>query len=193
MVRARSVLRSGRSTFLDPAVSNGQRIERRVKQIEENTEFDILDCSEVEYTPSEGERTSQDYVAVPKNKHGGLLQLFLPNLIEHEQLIRNRVVRALHCTTKGETRQRSFLLEVNEQPCEIRPIASEGSTELRYLHSTQNLYDYMLTYGNDAVLYVKLLRGKRARAARTTASPSFSFSSQAIRRSKPLNSTATWS
>jgi len=51
------------------------------------------------------------------------------------------------------------VLEVNEQPCEVRPIASEGSLELRYLHSTQNLYDYLRTTGNDTVLYVKLLRG----------------------------------
>ena len=84
----------------------------------------------------------------------------MPGIVVQEQLVRNRVLRVLHCVTKGESRKRHFLLEVNEQPCEIRPIASDGSTELRYLHSTQNLYDYMLTYGNDAVLYVKLLRGK---------------------------------
>lgn len=114
----------------------------------------------MEYTPSEGERTSQDYTMVPKGKQGTFLQLLLPGIVEQQQVVRNRVVRALHCTTKGETRKRHFLLEVNEQPCEIRPIASEGSTELRYLHSTQNLYDYMLTYGNDTVLYVKLLRGR---------------------------------
>jgi hypothetical protein len=97
---------------------------------------------------------------VPKSKQGTFLQLLLPGIVETEQLVRNRVLRALHCRTKGDTRKRHFLLEVNEQPCEIRPMASEGSTELRYLHSTQNLYDYMLTYGNDAALYVKLLRGK---------------------------------
>ena len=130
-----------------------------MKHIEEDIEFEITDAGEVEYTPSEGERTSQDYTMVPKSKQGTFLQLFLPGIVEQEQMIRNRVVRALHCATKGETRKRHFLLEVNEQPCEIRPIASEGSTELRYLHSTQNLYDYMLTYGNDTVLYVKLLRG----------------------------------
>jgi hypothetical protein len=98
---------------------------------------------------------------VPKRKPTAFLQLFLPGVVEQEQVIRNRAVRALSCRTKGNARQRQFLIEVNEQPCEIRPIASEGSTELRYLHSTQNLYDYMLTYGNDTVLYVKLLRGKR--------------------------------
>ena len=97
---------------------------------------------------------------VPKSKQGTFLQLFLPGIVEQEQRIRNRVLRAIYCATTGGTRRRQFLLEVNEQPCEIRPIASEGSTELRYLHSTQNLYDYMLTYGNDTVLYVKLLRGK---------------------------------
>ncbi|CAF1170077.1 unnamed protein product [Adineta steineri] len=143
----------------DPTVANGNRIERRIKQIEEDVEFEIDDTGEVEYTPSEGERTSQDYVMVPKRKQPTILQLLLPGVIDEEQLVRNRVVRALHCTTKGGTRRRHFLLEVSEQPCEIRPIASEGSTELRYLHSTQNLYDYMLTYGNDTILYVKLLRG----------------------------------
>ncbi|UJR15894.1 hypothetical protein I4U23_002818 [Adineta vaga] len=130
-----------------------------MKHIEENTEFEIDDSSEVEYTPSEGERTSHDYVLAPKKKQPTFLQLILPGVIEEEELIRNRVVRALYCTSKSGVRKRHFLLEVNEQPCEIRPIASEGSTELRYLHSTQNLYDYMLTYGNDTILYVKLLRG----------------------------------
>ncbi|CAF1068165.1 unnamed protein product [Adineta ricciae] len=143
----------------DPAIYNGNRVERRMKQIEENTEFEIEGAGEVEYTPSEGERTSQDYIYAPKRKQPTILQLILPGVVEEEELIRNRVVRALYCTTKGGTRKRHFLLEVNEQPCEIRPIASEGSTELRYLHSTQNLYDYMSTYGNDTILYVKLLRG----------------------------------
>jgi hypothetical protein len=100
---------------------------------------------------------------VNKKKQSTFIQLLLPGIVEQENLIRNRVLRALHCTTKGDTRKRDFILEVNEQPCEIRPVASEGSTELRYLHSTQNLYDYMLTYGNDTVLYVKLLRGKYKR------------------------------
>jgi hypothetical protein len=130
-----------------------------MKHIEEDIEFEIIDNGEVEYTPSEGERTSYDYEMVPKSKQGTFLQLLLPGVVEHEQLIRNRVLRTLYCTTKGGGRKRHFILEVNEQPCEIRPIASEGSTELRYLHSTQNLHDYMLTYGNDTVLYVKLLRG----------------------------------
>jgi len=85
--------------------------------------------------------------------------MFIPGLQGTEQLIRNRVVRTLSCTTKNEPNKRRFLLEVNEQPCDIRPIASEGSTELRYLHSTQNLFEYMLTYGNNTSLYVKLLRG----------------------------------
>ncbi|CAF3370219.1 unnamed protein product [Rotaria sp. Silwood1] len=143
----------------DVTVFNGNRVDRHMKQIEENVEFEIYDTGEVEYTPSEGERTSQDYVMVPKAKQATLLQLLLPGVMAQEQVIRNRVVRALHCKTKGETHKRHFLLEVNEQPCEIRPIASDGSTELRYLHSTQNLYDYMSSYGNDAVLYVKLLRG----------------------------------
>jgi len=146
--------------YIDPEIANGHRIERRIKQIEEDFEFEIYDTGEIEYTPSEGERTSQDYVMVPKSKQGTFLQLLLPGVLEEEQLVRNRVLRALHCSSKGGTRKRHFLLEVNEQPCEIRPVASEGSTELRYLHSTQNLYDYMSTYGNDTVLYVKLLRGK---------------------------------
>ena len=143
----------------DETVANGRRIERRVKQIEENVEFEITDTGEVEYTPSAAECTTQDFAMVAKKKQGILLQLLLPGVVEEEQKVRNRVVRAIHCATKGESRKRHFLLEVNEQPCEVRPIASEGSTELRYLHSTQNLYDYMLTYGNDTALYVKLLRG----------------------------------
>ncbi|CAF1130640.1 unnamed protein product [Rotaria sordida] len=143
----------------DASILNGNRVDRRMKQIEENVEFEILDTGEVEYTPTEGERTSQDYAMVPKAKQAIFLQLLLPGILAQEQVIRNRVVRVLHCATKNETRQRHFLLEVNEQPCEIRPIASDGSTELRYLHSTQNLYDYMSSYGNDTILYVKLLRG----------------------------------
>ena len=161
MVQAKSLSFIENSfAFLDPKILNGSYIERRVKPIEEDIEFEITDTGEVEYTPSEGERTSQDYAMVAKSKQGTLLQLLLPGIVVQEQLVRNRVLRVLHCVTKGESRKRHFLLEVNEQPCEIRPIASDGSTELRYLHSTQNLYDYMLTYGNDAVLYVKLLRGK---------------------------------
>ncbi len=84
-----------------------------------------------------------------------------------ETLLRNRVVRTLYCTTKNEPHRRRFLLEVNEQSCDIRPIASEGSTELRYLHSTQNLFDYILNHGNHTFLYVQLLRGTKT----------FSFSS----------------
>lgn len=130
-----------------------------MKQIEENVEFEITDVGEVQYTPSEGERTTQDYVMVPKSKQNVFLQLFLPGIVEQEQAVRNRTIRAIHCETKGETRKRNFLLEINEQPSEIRPVASEGSTELRYLHSTKNLYDYMSAGGNDTMLYVKLLRG----------------------------------
>ncbi|CAF3631054.1 unnamed protein product [Rotaria socialis] len=141
------------------AVASGKQIERRLKPIEENVEFEITDATEVEYTPSEGERTSQDYVTQPKTKQPLLLSLLLPGVVEHEQVIRNRVLRALHCVTKGETRKRHFLVEINELPCEIRPVASEGSAELRYIHSTQNLFDYILNHGNDTILYVKLLRG----------------------------------
>ena len=96
---------------------------------------------------------------VAKQTTSGFLQLLLPGFQNVEQLIRNRVLRSLSCKTKNEPHKRHFLLEVNENPCDIRPIASEGSTELRYLHSTKNLFDYMLNYGNDTVLYVKLLRG----------------------------------
>ena len=130
-----------------------------MKPIEENIEFEIIEAGEVKYTPSEGELTSQDYIKVARSKQNALLQFLVPGLNLEDYLIRNRAVRALYCKTKSDTRSRHFFLEVNEQPSEIRPIAFEGSTELRYLHSTQNLYDYMLTYGNDAVLYVKLLRG----------------------------------
>jgi len=80
-------------------------------------------------------------------------------MLPKERLICNRVLRTLYCSTKNEPHKRRFRLEVNEQPCDIRPIASEGSAELRYLHSTQNLFDYLLNYGNDTVLYVKLIRG----------------------------------
>ena len=139
---------------------DGCQIERRVKQIEENVEFEITDVSEVEYTPSAGERTSQDYTLVPKNKQNVFMQLLLPGVVVQERLVRNRIFRALHCVTKSESRKRHFLLEVNEQPCEIRPIASPGSSELRYLHSTKNLFDFMRNHEPDTMLYVKLLRGK---------------------------------
>ncbi|CAF0751736.1 unnamed protein product [Didymodactylos carnosus] len=148
------VIRTG-----DPSTVDGRRIDRRTKQIEEDTEFEITSGGEIEYTPSEGERTSQDYAFVPKKKQGLILSLLLPGIVEQEQLVRNRTLRALFCRTKGETRSRHFLLEVNEQPCEIRPIASEGSVELRYLHSTQNLYEYLHSHSSDTALYVKLLRG----------------------------------
>ena len=138
------------------------RIERHKRQIEENVEFQIETIGEVEYTPSEGELTSRDYITAPRSRPNSLLQLFLPVMMSSEELIRNRALRVIHCKTKHDTHSRSFLLDVNEQPCDIRPIASEGSTELRYLHSTKSLYDYMLTYGNDTVLFVKLLRGRTA-------------------------------
>lgn len=76
-----------------------------------------------------------------------------------EHVIQNRVLRTLYCTTVNEAHERHFLLEVNDQPCDIRPIATEGSTELRYLQSTQNLFDYMSDYGNDIHLDVTLIRG----------------------------------
>jgi len=131
-----------------------------MKYIKENVEFQVSDIGEMEYTPTEGERTSQDYVMGPKTKSNKLLQIFIPRSQEKERLIRNRVLRVLSCTIKNDPNKRCFLLEVNEKPCEIRPIASEGSTQLRYLHSTQNLFNYMLKYGNDTSLYVKLVRGK---------------------------------
>ena len=163
MVRSVEISISSSSCLLpvlDPSVVYGHRVERRVRYIEEDAEFHIQEIGEAEYTPSDGELTSQDYVRPPKNRQNSLLNLFLPSSSGREQLIRNRVVRAIYCTTINETHKRRFLLEVNEQPCDIRPIASEGSIELRYLHSTKNLYDYLLNYGNDTLLYVKLLRGK---------------------------------
>ena len=148
------------SFYQDPTIVNGYRIERRIKHIKENVEFQVSDIGEAEYTPTEGERTSQDFVIVPKTKSNALLQLFIHGTKEKEKLIRNRVLRSLSCTIKNDPHKRGFLLEVNEKPCDIRPIASEGSRELRYLHSTQNLFNYMSKYGNDTSLYVKLLRGK---------------------------------
>lgn len=119
----------------------------------------MTDIGEVEYTPTVAERTSQDFITIPKPKSEAIIQFFLPNKNEPEPLIRNRTVRVIHCATISEARRRHFLLEVNEQPCNIRPVASQGSTELRYLQSTQNLFDYLLNYGNDTLLFVKLLRG----------------------------------
>jgi len=147
--------------YQDPTITTGHKIDKRLRKIEENVEFVINDTGEVEYTPTEGERTSQDYVMAPKSKASSFLQRLIPNSADEEQLIRNRVLRSLSCTTINETRKRRFNLEVNEESCDIRPVASEGSTELRYLHSTQNLFDYMLTYENDTVLFVKLIRGKK--------------------------------
>lgn len=122
-------------------------------------EFEIVDVGEVEYTPTEGERTSQDYVQPPKNKSLKFLPFRMSNNSYVEQLVRNRVIRALSCKTNSDSQRRHFLLEVNEDPCDIRPMASEGSIELRYVHSTQNLYNYMSNYGNDIFLRVKLVRG----------------------------------
>ena len=141
-------------------MASGLRVERHKRPIEENVVFLIENIGEVEYTPSEGELTSQDYITAPRSRPNSLLQLFLPVMMSSEELIRNRALRVIHCKTKHDTHSHGFLLDVNEQPCDIRPIASEGSTELRYLHSTKSLYDYMLTYGNDTVLFVKLLRGR---------------------------------
>ncbi|UJR30700.1 hypothetical protein I4U23_018220 [Adineta vaga] len=145
----------------DPTVFQGYRIDRKRIFIEENVEFQITDIGEVEYTPSEGERTSQDYINESKSNVDSFLQFLLPDMQKKEKLIRNRVLRSLHCTTMNEQHKRSFFLEVNEQSCDIYPIASEGSTELRYLHSTQNLFDYITKFGNDKLLYVKLIRGDR--------------------------------
>ncbi|CAF3633617.1 unnamed protein product [Adineta steineri] len=143
----------------DSSILNGYRTERRLIYIEENVEFQIDDIGEIEYTPTEGERTSQDYIMIPKTKSNTILQFLIPNIQEQEEVIRNRVLRSLYCTIKNKSYKRSFLLEVNEQPCDIHPIASDGSTELRYLHSTQNLFDYMSKYENDISIYVKLIRG----------------------------------
>jgi len=149
-----------RNSIVDPKVYGGKRVERKKKLIEENTEFEISEVGEVEYTPTEGERTSQDYIAVPKNKSGAILELFLPGIQDMDHLVRNRLLRTLSCTVRKDGHKRRFLLEINEEPCDVRPIASEGSTELRYLHSTQNIFDYLLHHGTDMFLYVKLLRGK---------------------------------
>lgn len=149
----------------DPNVEDGRQIERRVKVIEENVEFEILDIIEVEYTPSEGERTSHDFVIVSKSVQSVFLKLLLPGVVDEVALVRNRVVRALHCRTKNESHKRRFLLEVNLQPSEIRPLASKGSTELRYLHSTRNLYDIMSHSANDSMIYVKLIRGSTRRVS----------------------------
>ncbi len=119
----------------------------------------MTEIGEVEYTPTEGERTTQDFEVAPINDPS-IFEVLMTGVLRKEKLLRNRVLRTLYCTTKNEPHKRRFRLEVNEQSCDIRPIASEGSVELRYLHSTQNLFDYMLNYGNDTVLYVKLLRGK---------------------------------
>lgn len=61
---------------------------------------------------------------------------------------------------KNDSHKRHFILEVNEQPCDIRPIASEGSAELRYLHSTQNIFDYIISHDNTVHLYARLVRGR---------------------------------
>ena len=143
----------------DCRIVNGQRVDREKKYIFENVEFEVIDIGEVEYTPTEAERTSQDFVSTSKAKSEAFFARFLPNKTQAEPLIKNRTIRAIYCRTISETRQRHFLLEINEQPCDIRPIASEGSTELRYVQSTQNLFDYMSRYGNDTLLFVKLLRG----------------------------------
>ncbi|CAM4760280.1 unnamed protein product [Rotaria magnacalcarata] len=143
----------------DKTVADRRRIDRKMKRIEENVEFEVYDIGEVEYTPREGERTSQDYVAASKVK-SRRFSFLMSSVQEKELLIRNRVLRSLYCITKNETHQRRFFLEVNEQSCDIRPIASEGSRELRYLHSTQNLFNYILSYDNTIPLCVKLIRGE---------------------------------
>ena len=96
---------------------------------------------------------------MPRPKSHAFANFWVPDLFAKQQKIRNRAVRSLCCVTKNGSQERRFLLEVNELPCDIRPIASEGSTELRYLQSTKNLYDYLLSYGNDTVILVKLVRG----------------------------------
>jgi len=79
MVQAKSLSFIENSfAFLDPKILNGSYIERRVKPIEEDIEFEITDTGEVEYTPSEGERTSQDYAMVAKSKQG---TFFCPALL----------------------------------------------------------------------------------------------------------------
>ncbi|CAF5147292.1 unnamed protein product, partial [Rotaria sp. Silwood1] len=104
--------------------------------------------------------TSQDYVTVPKSKSRLLLALLIATNYNEEKLIRNRVLRSLYCVTKNESDPRHFFLEVNQKPCDIHPIASEGSSELRCLHSTQNLFNYISNHQNNTFLFVKLLRGK---------------------------------
>ncbi|CAF1032666.1 unnamed protein product [Rotaria sordida] len=103
------------------------------------------DIGEIEYTPTESERTSQDYIIISKSKTRLLLELLTVTSIDEEKLIRNRVLHSLY---------------FNEQPWHIHPIASEESSELRYLHSTQNLFNYISNYDNNTFLYVKLLRGR---------------------------------
>lgn len=143
----------------DPYIVNGHRVERLPRRIGENVEFYISDIGEAEYTPTEGEITSQDYVKAPNARSTKILNALVPGVAGPEHLIRNRVLRTIYCTTKSDKQKRHFLLEVNEQACDIRPIASDGSSELRYLHSTKNLFDYLSTHGNDTTLEVKLIRG----------------------------------
>ncbi|CAF1189642.1 unnamed protein product [Adineta ricciae] len=145
----------------DDTVFNGYRIDRKRIYIDENTEFQITDIGEVEYTPSEGERTSQDYIVVSKSKSSSFIQLLLPHVQGTKNLIRNRALRSLHCTIINDPQKRSFLLEVNDQRYDIYPVASEGSTDLRYLHSTHNLFNYLSKFGNDQSLCVKLIKGDR--------------------------------
>ncbi|CAF1526605.1 unnamed protein product [Rotaria sp. Silwood1] len=144
----------------DPTVFEGQRIVRQMKRIEKNIQFEICDVGEIQYTPTESERTSQDYVTVPRSKSRLLLALLTATNYNEEKLIRNRVLRSLYCVTKNESDPRHFFLEVNQKPCDIHPIASEGSSELRCLHSTQNLFNYISNHQNNTFLFVKLLRGK---------------------------------
>ncbi|CAF2655347.1 unnamed protein product [Rotaria sp. Silwood2] len=149
----------------DLTVVDGQRIIRQMMRIEENVQFEICDIGEIEYTPTENELTSQDYIIVPKRKSRLLFAFRKTGSIDEEKLIRNRVLRSLYCVTKNEPYPRYFFLEVNEKPCDIHPIASEGSSELRYLHSTQNLFDYISSYESNISLFVKLLQGKVPRKA----------------------------
>ncbi|CAF1451459.1 unnamed protein product [Rotaria sordida] len=89
-----------------------------------------------------------------------LLELLTATSIDEEKLIRNRVLHSLYCVKKNESYQRYFFLEVNEQSWHIHPIASEESSELRYLHSIENLFNYISNYDNNTFVYVKLLRGR---------------------------------
>lgn len=143
----------------DLNVASGRRAERVPQKIAENVEFQIVDIGEVEYTPKDSDLTSQDFVKVPNARSTKILNALIPGVAGPERLIRNRALRTLYCQTTNEKPQRHFCLEVNEQPCDIRPIASDGSSELRYLHSTRNLFKYLQTSGNDTTLHVKLLRG----------------------------------